>query len=142
MVCRLGGRVGDQVDAPAGEVLQDLASGLVAGREGEGVGGAGSDPQPLGPPSSGLPGGAQHEVDPAVVPVKFGADQHASAEAQLLQVEADLLEVPVVQLALQRGEQRPQPIGAELPGMVVGDLPQLPQAGHVGFQVPDRAREV
>jgi hypothetical protein len=138
MVGRLGRGVGDQVDSPAGEVLQDLASGLVAGRQGEGVGGARGDPQPLLPPSPGVTG-AQHEADPAVVPVEFGADQHASAEAQLLEVEADLLEVLVVQLALQRGEQPPHPVGAEFPGVVVGDLSQLPQAGYVGFEMRDRA---
>ena len=87
-------------------------------------------------------GGAEHEADAAVVPVELGADQHAGAEPQLLQVVADLLEVLVVQFALQRGEQRPQPVGAEFPGMVVGDLPQLPQPGDVGFQVADRAGEV
>ena len=89
-----------------------------------------------------LPGGAQHEADPAVVPVELGADQRAGAEPQLPEVVADLLEVVVVQLALQRGEQRPQPVGAELPGVVVGDLPQLPQPGHVGFQMADRAGQV
>ena len=61
------------------------------------------------------PGARSTKPIGAVVPVKFGADQHASAEAQLLQVEADLLEVPVVQVALQRGEQRPHPVGAEFP---------------------------
>ena len=138
----LGGRVGDQVDPPAGEVRQDLAPGVVAGRDREGVGGARPDPQPLLPPSPGVPRGAEHEVDPAVVPVKLGADQHAGAEAQLLEVVADLLEVLVVQLALQRGEQRRQPVGAELLGVVVGDLPQLPEAGHVGFEMADRTGEV
>ena len=57
-------------------------------------------------------------------------------------MEADLLEVLVVQLALQRGEQGPHPVGAEFPGVVVRDLSQLPQAGYVGFEMSDRAREV
>lgn len=48
----------------------------------------------------------------------------------------------VVQLALQGGEQRRQPTGGEFPGVVVGDLPELPQPGHVGFQLADRAGEV
>ena len=117
-------------------------SGLVAGRDREGVGEARSDPQPFGPPPPALAGGAQHEADPAVIPVKSGADQHSRAEAQLPEVVADLLEVLVVQLAVQRGEQRPHPVGAEFAGVVVGDLPQLPQPGYVGFQVIDRARQV
>jgi hypothetical protein len=57
-------------------------------------------------------------------------------------VEADLLEVLVVQLTLQRGEQRPHPVGAEFPGIGVGDLPQLPEAGHVAFEMADRAGQV
>jgi hypothetical protein len=97
---------------------------------------------PIGPPPPGLLRRSQYEAGPAIVPAEFGTDQHAGSEAQLLQVEADLLEIPVVQLALQPGEQRPQPVGPEFLSIVVGDLPQLPEAGHVGLQVADRARQV
>src|SRR6266487_4679783 len=72
-----------------------------AGREGKGVGGARCDPQPLLPPSPGVTG-AEHQAGQAVVPVEPRADQHARAEAQLPEVVADLLEVLVVQFALQR----------------------------------------
>src|SRR6266568_5481354 len=137
-----GGRVGDQVDPPAGQVGQDLGSGLVAGREDKGVGGTRGDPQSLLPPSPGATRVTEYEAGPAVVPVKLSADQHAGAEPQLPEVVADLIEVLVVQFAQQRDEQRPQPVGAEFPGMVLGDLPQLPEPRHVGFEVADRAREV
>jgi len=138
----LGGRVGDQVDPPAGQAGQDLGSGLVAGRKGEGVRGARCDPQSLLPPSPGVTRVAEHEAGPAVVPVKLGADHRARAELQLFEVVADLAEVLVIQFTPQRGEQRPQPVGAEFPGVVVGDLPQLPEPGHVGLEMADRAHEV
>jgi hypothetical protein len=57
-------------------------------------------------------------------------------------VIADLLEVLVVQFAVQRGEQRPQPVGVELPGMPVGDRPELPEARQVRLEMRDRAGEV
>jgi len=74
--------------------------------------------------------------------MKWVKTPRAGAEPQLLEVVADLLEVGVVQVTLQRGEQLLHPAGAELLGVLAGDLPQLPQPGHVGFQVADRAGQV
>src|SRR6266568_2065965 len=63
-----GAGSGNEIDPSAGEVGQDLAPGLVAGRQGEGIGRARADPQPFLPPALRVRGGAEHEVDPAVVP--------------------------------------------------------------------------
>jgi len=119
----LGGRVGDKVDAAALQISEDPGTGLVARRNGEGIGGPGPDAQPLGPPPPRAARGAEHEIDAAVVAVQAGADRHAAPELQLPQVIADLREVLIVQFSVQRGEQPREPVGPEFPRMIVGDLP-------------------
>jgi len=93
-------------------------------------------------PPAAAGGGAEYEAGPAVVPVKPGADQHSASEPQLLEVAADFLEVLIVQLALQGGEQCPQPVGVELARVLAGDLPELAQPRDIGLQVTDRAGQV
>ena len=83
----------------------------------------GADPEPLGPPPPGLARGAEHQAGRAVVAVKLGADQDPGAEAQLLEVVADLLEVGVVEVTLQRGEQRCASRRSGMSRRAVGDLP-------------------
>ena len=74
--------------------------------------------------------------------VEGTGQKSAGGVAQVMLGKVNLGMIRQPQLALQRREQRPHPIGAEFPGLVVGDLPQLPEAGHVGFEMADRAGQV
>ena len=54
---------------------------------------------------------------------------------------AERLEVLVVELALQRAEERGKPLGAELAAMVVGDLAQFPEPDYQHLELIDRSGE-
>ena len=56
-------------------------------------------------------------------PIRRIAVVGTGAEAQLIEVVADLVEVVVVEVTLQRGEQPAHSVGAECPGVAVSDLP-------------------
>ena len=86
-------------------------------------------------------GRSEHESDATVVPVQLGADQLAVAEAQLLEVAVDRLEVLVVELTLQRAKEVLMPVGSEPLGVVIGDLAQLLEPYDGRFELVDRARQ-
>jgi hypothetical protein len=61
---------------------------------------------------------------------ELGAEQHPTAEPQLLEVGLDGQEVVVVELAGQHGEQPPEPLRLEASGLAVSEGPEPLEDAH------------
>src|SRR5579864_498059 len=117
----LGERVGDQVEAPAGQLAQRLDARLVPRGELIRVRGRPLAQNALRPAARIRPGLAEYVSDAFVAFAQLRADQFAMVEFEAAQMILDGSEILVVQLGLEHPEEPHETIGLELVAMLVGN---------------------
>ncbi len=120
VVRRLGERVRHAVDPPPADVRERPEAVLVAIRDREAVGrGTVRQREPLRPALLARP--SHHVAATLVPPSELRAHQDAAPEPQLLEMVLEKLEIVVVELLLEHGEEPHEPVGPEVARMLVRD---------------------